>query len=201
MNLKNRIVATVAVAALAIPALAYAKVSKDKSDKEGFAKFNVPLTAGSIDGEVKDKGKAISVTEDGADTVITVDLRNVTTGIDLRNGHFQDMIKKVKLNKDKDGKERPPTDAGKDLVLKVPTASIVKDDKEHTVKGKLDTKADGDTSQEVTITYKAKKDGDKVKVTGSTSFDYTILYPAQTYLGIGAKPKVTVTAEFSVNDK
>jgi len=193
MNLKNRIVATVAVAALAVPALAYAKVSKDKSDAKGFAKFNVPLTAGSIDGSVKDASD-ITVKEDGADTVITVNLRNVTTGITLRDGHFQKMLKKVKTDKDSG-------DAGKDLVLKVPTASIVKDGKEHKIQGKLDTKAEGDKSLAVTVTYKVEKYDAKYKVMGSYSFDYTNFYEAQTYLGVGAKPTVTVKAEFFVDDK
>ena len=195
MNLKNRMVATVAVAALALPALAYAKVSKGKSDSKGFMKFNVPLTAGSIDGGVENASD-ITVKEDGADTVITADLRNVKTGITLRDGHFQKMLKKVKVKDDKD-----TGDAGKDLVLKVPTASIVKDGKEHTVQGVLDTKADGDKSLKVTVTYKAEKYDAKYKVMGSYNFDYTTFYEAQTYLGVGAKPTVTVKAEFFVDDK
>lgn len=193
MNLKNRIVATVAVAALAVPALAYAKVSKGKDNKTGFMKFHVPLTAGSIDGSVKDASD-ITVKEDGADTVITADLRNVKTGITLRDGHFQKMLKKVKTDKDSG-------DAGKDLVLKVPTASIVKDGKEHKIQGKLDTKAEGDKSLAVTVTYKVEKYDAKYKVMGSYSFDYTNFYEAQTYLGVGAKPTVTVKAEFFVDDK
>jgi len=195
MNLKNRIVATVAVAALAVPALAYAKVSKGKDNKTGFMKFHVPLTAGSIDGGVENASD-ITVKEDGADTVITADLRNVKTGITLRDGHFQKMLKKVKTDKDKD-----TGDSGKDLVLKVPTASIVKDGKEHKVQGKLDTKAEGDKSLTVTVTYKVEKYDAKYKVMGSYSFDYTNFYEAQTYLGVGAKPTVSVTAEFFVEDK
>jgi hypothetical protein len=192
MNLKNRIVATVAVAALALPAFAYAKVSKGKDNKTGFMKFNVPLTAGSIDGGVENASD-ITVKEDGADTVITADLRNVKTGIPLRDGHFQKMLKKV------NGKDSG--DAGKDLVLKVPTASIVKDGKEHKVDGMLDTKAEGDKPLKVTVTYKVEKYDAKYKVMGSYSFDYTKFYEAQTYLGVGAKPTVSVKAEFFVDDK
>ena len=185
MNLKNCFAAVVVTAALVVPAFALAKHSKTNADKGGSAKFSVqlsPAAMGKIEGSAPN-GSAITVEEKGSKTIISVSLRHIETGIDLRNKHFQKML----------------GDKGKDLVLSVETAQIVKDGSQKTINA--DVTANGKTTKGVPVSYKAKKEGDKVNVSGSLTIQYTDFYESQKYLSVGANAPVKITAEFTVDDK
>jgi hypothetical protein len=70
MNLKNRFAAIIVTAALAVPALAYAKYSEGKGSTVAV---NANALAGSVNFTFKVDDNGISVADDGTNTTIEVD--------------------------------------------------------------------------------------------------------------------------------
>ena len=178
MNLKNRIIALVAVTAVAIPAIAVAKHSmKGDSDKHvPMAFFTAKLNAGGgIDGKTAD----ISLQDDDSNIVVKVDLGRVNTGMKLRNEHFQSKFLKGKT----------------EARLTVKKADVK--GKSGDVSGKL--KLNGQ-EKDVKIHYTKEEDGDRLKVTGSTNIKYTDFgWEKMCYLGVCVEEGVKVSADMWVS--
>jgi hypothetical protein len=94
MNLKNRIVAIVTAAAIAVPAVALAaKYGKDK-DKNADSKVEIKASAGDFKIKFTSKvnGDSIFVTENGGNTIVKIDAWNLKTGFGDRDKHQKDLI-------------------------------------------------------------------------------------------------------------
>jgi polyisoprenoid-binding protein YceI len=129
----------------------------------------------------------LNVSDDSKTVFVTVSLKNLNTGIVLRDKHMREKYLEV---------DRFP-DAVLSVErssLKVPTFSKVAADS----KGEI--KIHGKTKM-VYIKYKAKKDGQTYTVTGSLWInikDYGI--PIPTFLGVTVKPDVEISVSFDVKD-
>jgi polyisoprenoid-binding protein YceI len=109
-----------------------------------------------------------------------VDLGRINTGMDLRNEHFQTKFLKGK----------------KSAVLTVKKADI-KGKKEGTVPGKLTLNG---KDKDVKVKFKKDKDGDILKVKGSTDIKYTDFgWEKMCYLGVCVEEGVTVSADLFVS--
>jgi hypothetical protein len=92
MNLKNRFAAIATIAAIAIPAVAFAA----KYVKAGDSTITIKASAGKGTIPIKATGgaNAITVVTDGPNTIIKLDGWNLTTGTTFteRNEHMKEMI-------------------------------------------------------------------------------------------------------------
>jgi hypothetical protein len=94
MNLKNRIVALVTAAAIAVPAVAYAAKYGKNKDKNGDSKVEIKVLAGkgAIKFTSKVAGDSIFVTEGGGNTIVKIDAWNLKTGFGDRDKHQKDLV-------------------------------------------------------------------------------------------------------------
>ena len=94
MNLKNRIVALVTAAAIAVPAVAYAAKYGKNKDKNGDSKVEIKVAAGkgAIKFTSKVSGDSIFVTEGGGSTIVKIDAWNLKTGFGDRDKHQKDLV-------------------------------------------------------------------------------------------------------------
>jgi polyisoprenoid-binding protein YceI len=199
MNLKNRIIALAAVAAIALPALAIAKHNKkDGKDKDGkdltsMAFFKADLTGGAgIEGKTAD----VDISDDDNNFVVNVNMKRINTGMGLRNEHMQTKFLKGKVN----------------AVLTVKKADI-KGKKGGEVDGKLKL---NDKERDVKVSYKVDNaDGDRLKVTanirdpkasgGAKGINYTdfgwkeMCFPESGPLKVCVKPDVKVNGTIYVS--
>ncbi len=179
MKLKNRIIAAIAAASIAIPAIAVATY-KDKGGSK-LASFSSVLrpdegiagkTVGKAAAGSKIEGSTSAVTfaEEGDKVVVRVDLKDLDTGMGMRNDHMRNKL----LNK-KYGAELS--------IAKSALKSVTKPN--GTVDGAVDGtlrlnfdhgKKDGGTSKGVKVKLSSKEDGGGLKVNGSTTFNYRDFY-------------------------
>jgi hypothetical protein len=94
MNLKNRIVALVTAAAIAVPAVAYAAKYGKNKDKNSDSKVEIKAAAGkgAIKFTSKVAGDSIFVTEGGGNTIVKIDAWNLKTGFGDRDKHQKDLV-------------------------------------------------------------------------------------------------------------
>lgn len=174
MNLKNRIIALVAAAAIAVPAIAIAKHQKRGDDKERIAMafFKAKLNAGGgIDGKTAD----IDIDDDDNKIKFKVDLGRVNTGMKLRNEHFQTKFLK-----------------GKQKAVLTINKGDVKGKKGGEVPAKLKL---NDKEKDVTVKWSKDDDGDRIKIKGSTNIKYTDFgWEKMCYLGVCVEEGVEVSA-------
>jgi len=179
MNLKNRIIALVAATAIAVPAIAIAKYTKrgDNDKRVAMAFFKAKLNAGGgIDGKTAD----IDIDDDDKDIKFKVNLDRVNTGMKLRNEHFQSKFLK-----------------GKTKAVLTVKKSDIKGKKDGSVPAKLKL---NDKEKDVTVKYSKEDDGDRLKVTGSTSIKYTDFgWEKMCYLGVCVEENVEVSASIWVS--
>ena len=176
--------AAVLVAGLVLGALplAHAKLSKTG---EATASFDAKGPAGmKISGSTPD----VSVGDDGKTVTVTVALKNLTTGIGLRDTHMRDKYLQVAQFPNAELKVDRAT-------LRFPSGNEISGDAKGTMTlhGK---------SKQVDFHYTAKGPAKgPINVSASTQLnikDFDITVP--TYLGVTVKPDITVNVSFSVND-
>jgi polyisoprenoid-binding protein YceI len=181
-TLRNKMLLVAAVgAAMTLSVVAAAKMSKTGGSSAGFHAKG-PAGMG-IDGTTSD----LSVADDGTTVTVTVPLKNITTGIGLRDSHTKkylgaDSFPNAELTVARSA-------------LKLPKAG---ETVESDAKGKM--KIHGQT-KEVSFHYKAKLDGDTFNVAGTAPVnmnDFGVETPS--YLGVHVKPDVTVFANFQTKD-
>jgi polyisoprenoid-binding protein YceI len=157
MNLKNRIIALVTAAAIAVPAVAIAKYSKSDKGKPTVT-FNGKLNSAVVAKLVGPlEGTTNNVTINDDDKVITfvVDMSTVTTKKDARDTHYKKAIVGSK----------------KDATLKVNKDQL---------KGNGGT-ANGELTlngqpKGVKVKWTKTPDGDSLKVVGTMNIRYTDWY-------------------------
>lgn len=177
-----KVALTAALVLLATPA--FAKLApKGDAQVDFFATGPGGL---SIDGKTKD----LAIADDGKKVVFTVPLKNLTTGIALRDQHMREKYLQV---------EKYP-DA---------TLEIARDDLKFPVAGK---RSDGEVkgtftahgvSKPVTVKYKAHREKDgtlgaegKFKI---NTKDHGIDVPS--YLGVTVRPDMDLQVKFSASDE
>jgi polyisoprenoid-binding protein YceI len=178
MTLKNRIIAFATAAAIAVPAIAVAKHSmKAGKDKVPMAFFNAKLNAG---GDIEGKTADVTLDDDDDKIKVKVDLGRINTGMDLRNEHFQTKFLKGKTK----------------AVLTVKKADI-KGKKKGEVTAKLKL---NDQEKDVKVAFEKDKDGDILKVKGTTTIKYTDFgWEKMCYLGVCVQEEVKVKAVLFVS--
>lgn len=176
-------VVTVLATALVLGALpsADAKLAKNGDASVGFV--GIGPAGMKISGTTSD----LSVADDGKTITISVPLKNLTTGISLRDKHMREKYLQI----DQFPNAELAVDRG---TLRFPSSGEVSGDAKGTMK------LHGKTKQ-VDVHYTAKKDGAAIKVTGSSKInmnDYGIVIP--TYLGVTMKPDVDLSVSFAANE-
>lgn len=168
--------------AVSAPGAADAKLAKEGGST---ATFNATGPGGlKITGTTNE----LEVKEDGGQVTVIVPLRNVDTGIGLRNKHMREKYLQ--------------TDQFPNAELTVPRASL-----KFPSGGEVSASATGTMkihgkSQPVSFQYTAKPSGAGIQISGSAKLnmkDYGIEVPS--YLGVTVKPEVDVAATFSVTDR
>jgi hypothetical protein len=208
MNLKNRIVATVAVAALVVPALAYAKHVK-KGGKDAVSSIAIAAKADAgVSFDAKSGDANIIVSDNGTDTAVKIDVANLDTGMGGRNDHMKERVFKGKKVKDKDGKDKWVFPAGYQYVeVVVPNAAIAKGLSDKKIKAKL--KMGGLPSDGIDIViqeFSKDKDGKvhgKIVVT-LQDLKLTEQQTCKEILGgvtkMCVKPTLTITADIYITE-
>jgi hypothetical protein len=155
MNLKNRIVAILTVAALAVPTVALAAKYGKQKDKDKDSKVEIKASAASkaIKFTSAVDGKSIFITEGGDDTVVKIDAWNLKTGFGDRDKHQKDLVFK--------------DDARRYVEVIVKTAKIEQGLKDGKIAAKI--KFNGKTVDKTITDF--KMDGDFVKGGFSTTLD------------------------------
>jgi hypothetical protein len=136
MNLKNRTFALLTAAALAVPAIAYAKHVK-KAGAGSTIVIAAKADAG-VSFDAKSGDANIIVSDNGTDTAVKIDVANLDTGMGGRNDHMKERVFKGKKVKGKDGEDKWVFPAGYQYVeVVVPNAAIAKGLSDRKVKAKL----------------------------------------------------------------
>lgn len=161
---------------LALPAQADVKNARDAK-----VVFHAKGPAGfKIDG----KGSELQVKDDGKQITFTVPLKDLKTGIDLRDRHMTEKYLEV---------EKYPN-----AVLTVPWSEIKKPASGATEKGRAKgVMALHGKIKEVPFVYGVVREGNTYKVKGKVPLDirdYGIVIPS--YLGVTVKPDIDVAVEF-----
>jgi polyisoprenoid-binding protein YceI len=166
------------IAALALSAAsAFAGWSKDG---EAQATFSGTGPAGfKIDGKTPD----VSVKDDGKNFTVVVALKNLTTGIGLRDSHMREKYLEV---------EKFP-----DATLSVPLSSLkLEDGKTSEAEGKGTFSVHG-KSKELSFKYKANCKSGTCDIEGTIPVnmkDFDVNVPS--YLGVTVKPDIVVKTSF-----
>jgi len=176
MSSSRRVVGALLAVLLSVPALAAV-------DKVGTssATFSGKGPAGfKLDGKTED----LKVKEDGKSVTVTVPLKDLTTGIELRDSHMRDKYLEV-------GKYP-------DAVFELPYASVTlpADGKKTSGKGKGKLTLHGKT-KEVPFTYTIQRKGDTYTANGTMPVnlkDHDISVP--NYLGVTVKPDIETAVTF-----
>ena len=179
-TLRSSLAAATLVATVAVPFAAHAKLTKAGKGEAGFhAKGPAGL---SIDGTTSDVG----VVDDGKTVKVVVNLADIKTGMELRDGHTKADLEVAKF---------PAATIAVDRgALKFPSDGKVSAD----VPAKLTIHGE---TRDVTFHYDAKKDGDAISVDGSVKIrvgDFGV--KPRSYLGISIKPEVEIFAKLTVKD-
>jgi polyisoprenoid-binding protein YceI len=200
MNLKNRFAAIATVAAIAIPALAFAKYKfSPNKGNAALVSLGVKLTAGSFTGTTAD----VNVSEEGANYVVTVNMARMNTDMDTRNKHFQWKLACQKVARDPkidDEADDKKFLAECDKLTRVAKLVIAKDavNKKTGIPGKMTI---NNVTKDVTVNIDSieKSDkGDRRMLTASTSLKYTDYYKEVCYKVMCAKPDIKVTARLPI---
>ncbi len=149
---------------------------------------NVSFTAtGPAGMKIEGKTSELNVNDDGSNVTVSVPLRNLTTGIALRDRHMRD--KYLQVDRFPNAELTVARSA-----LKVPSAGETSGDATGTMKIHGQTKS-------VTFHYVAKRDGGTIKVDGSVHVnmrDYGMEVP--TFMGVTVKPDVDVAVKFGAQE-
>jgi len=183
MNRDNRFQYSLLRGAALLAAVTFSLVAAAKLSKTGdsSAGFHAAGPAGmNIDGKTSE----MTIADDGTTVTITVPLKNISTGISLRDEHTKKYLE---------------VDSYPNATLVVARASL-----------KLPGGGEGDApgkmtihgaTKDVTFHYVANKSGEVLDVKGTTKVnlnDYGIKTPS--YLGVSVKPDVDVFANFQAKD-
>jgi polyisoprenoid-binding protein YceI len=183
MDRDNRFQSKLLGGAALLALVSFTLVAAAKLNKTGTSNttFRVAGPAGlNIDAKTAD----MTIADDGTTVMITVPLKNLDTGIGLRNDHTKKALE---------------VDSYPDAVLTVPRSAL-----------KLPGGGEGDArgtlklhgqSKDVTFHYAARLDGDTYNVNGSTTInmnDFGIKAPS--YLGVTVKPDVAIASTFQAKD-
>jgi hypothetical protein len=141
--------------------------------------------SGPLGLRVRGRGKELRCFEDGKSLVFSVPLRDITTGISMRDGAMHDLL----------GTRRFPT-----VELRVPRAAVTipkgKGGAQGTANGMLTLRG---KSAPIDVCYELKRHGDTLAVTGSMRVPvdtWGISLPH--HMGFGLKSQVAVKVVFSV---
>lgn len=155
---------------------------------QGATGANVAFTAtGPAGMRIVGTTHELRVTESNGIVTVTVPLRNLDTGIALRDSHMKEKYLEV------------PQFPNAELVvprsaLQIPTTSDVSGD----VAAKISIHGQ---TRDVRFHYEAHKNGARIEVRGRVKVnmrDFGIEVPS--YLGITVKPEVNVAVDFNVSD-
>lgn len=168
---RMRRIALALFAALVLPATASAKIVQ----KDGKATFDATGPGGlQIVGNAKEL-----LFEDGGETLVwKVAVKDVDTGIPLRNKHMREKYVKAK--------DHP------DVILEVPRAEVKTEPGEHVAKGTLTLNG---VAKPTEIKYRIAKAGKAYAIEGTFTFDirdHGITIP--NYLGVTVDPVMKATA-------
>lgn len=137
---------------------------------------------GTIDGSTSE----LTLKDDGKTLTFVVSLKNMTTGISLRDNHMRDKF--LEVEKHPDAKLEVPHDA-----IKIPAAEGGTTSGE--AKGVFTVH--GTSKKDVPFKYTVSKKGKRIEVTGTFGVnvkDHGIEIPS--YLGVTMKPEVLVETSF-----
>lgn len=199
MNLKNRIIAMTAAAAIALPAIAIAgkppKFSPNKNN-EAEVTFDVKLKpAGSFTGRTTD----VSVSEDGDNYTVKVMLGRVNTQQDGRNKHFQTKLVCQSAGKeDEAGFEDKCKKVSRETKLIVPKSAVADIKKGSSFTGKM--MINGKTN-DVTVKVDDITDGadNRRIVSASTTIQYQSFgYKEVCNLGICVANDIKIKAKLPI---
>jgi polyisoprenoid-binding protein YceI len=186
MNRDNRFHRSLLGGAALLAMVTFSLVAAAKLSRTGAAatKFTATGPAGlNIGGSTAD----MTVADDGTTVTITVPLANLKTGVDLRDKHTKEAIESDKFPE--------VTLKVARSALKFPAAGA---ESSGDAKGTLTFH--GQTN-DVTIHYSAKLNGDTLDVKGNTQInvdDYKVKRPS--YLGVTVKPDVAIETQFQAKD-
>lgn len=180
MSLRTAITALSLSLLVSLPAAAELKATG-----ESKVNFRAVGPAGfKIDG----KGKDLSLEDDGEKLKVIVPLKDLDTGIELRNRHMTEKYLEVA--------KYPNAE------LTIPWKAIEKPADGATKEGKAKgTMAIHGKTQEVPFTYRVSRKGEVYSVKGEVPVnikDYDIKIPS--YLGVTVKPNVDVSVEFDAKE-
>jgi polyisoprenoid-binding protein YceI len=181
LKLKQTLVLVLGFVLVGSPA-ALAKLARDGG--KASVSFTAKGPAGmNIIGTTSD----LQVKDDGKNVIVNVALKDLTTGIAMRDKHLREKYLEV-------GKYPDAVLTVERGALKVPAGSEVSGEAKGVMKlhGK---------SKTASFSYKAKKSGSSYIVTGSVHVnivDYGITIPS--FLGVTVKPDVDVSVSFSARD-
>ncbi len=174
---------TAVVASLLVVSSAFAGLTKAG---EGVASFKAVGPAGF---KLEGKTKSIDVKEDGKAITVVVSLKDLETGISLRDSHMREKYLEV---------EKFP-----DATLVVPVDQVKwpEDGKssEGSAKGTFSVHG---VSKEVTFKYKAVASGDTYAIEGEAPVnfkDHGVSVPS--YMGITVKPDIVVFSKFNAKKR
>lgn len=176
MTPAHRIACLLAALSLA-PLAADAKLAASGTSSVAFS------AAGPAGLKIAGTTADFGVSEDSGNVTITVPLKNLTTGIGLRDKHMREKYLEV-------GKYPDAVLTVSRASLKVPGAG------DATGNVKLHGKA-----KDLPFHYDTRRDGQVIKVTGSLRLnmkDFGIEVP--TYMGVTVKPDVDVTVSFGAQE-
>jgi polyisoprenoid-binding protein YceI len=200
MNLKNRFVAIATVAAIAIPAMAFAKYKfSPNKDNAALVTLGVKLTAGSFTGTTAD----VNVSEDDANYTVTVNMARMNTDMDTRNKHFQWKLACQKVTRDPkidDEADDKKFIADCEKLPRVAKLVVAKDavNKKTGIPGKMTING---VTKDVTVhidKIEPSAKGDRKMLTASTSLKYTDFYKEVCYKVMCVKPDIKVTAKLPI---
>ncbi len=171
---------TLAVAGLSLATAAFAGWTQTGEATAGFT------GTGPAGFKLDGKTKAVTVKDDGKSLTVVVGLKDLETGIALRDKHMRD--KYIEVDKHPDATLAVPLDA-----LKVP-----EDGKSLEAEARGTFTVHG-VSKEMAFKYKASCKGGTCDVEGTAGANFKnhgISVPS--YMGITVKPDITVRATFQV---
>lgn len=150
---------------------------------------NVTFSAtGPVGMRIDGSTRELSVVDDGTHLTVRVGLRNLSTGIDLRDRHMRDRYLQVQ--------RYPQAELVVDRsVLRIPTDAPVT----ATVRGTFRLHG---RERAVRFRYEARRQGNAIRVTAHATIDMTQYgIEAPTYMGVTVRPDVELTVRFAVNDQ
>jgi len=183
--MNRRIVLGLTASVMTFALVAHAKLVTAAGDNG--AKFNASGPGGlAIVGKADNN---VSVADDGANVTVTVALKDLETGISLRNRHMREKYLE--------------TDKYPNAVLVVPRAQLqfpaAGAGASGSAQGQMTIHG---VTRPVTVAYNARNAGGTYAVTGSAPLninDFGIQVPS--YLGVTVKPNLTVDVRFAARDQ